>query len=123
MTDKKGKNDIVEQTEQDVDLAMDRERETQLGMSMLAKVALAVVILVSLIISITCVMRFNRLEEEKESLKAQLQTNKELIAEIQYWKDHPVDDEYIEKFAKEYGLEYADAKILLEIIHGMGTGE
>ncbi len=110
---------MAESVESDADMA-DREGEARLGMSMLAKVALSVVVIASLIISIICVMQFNRLEEEKKRLEDQLHTNTELIEEIQYWQNHPVDDQYIEQFAKEYGLNYADAKLLLEVIHSMG---
>lgn len=119
MAEQNGKNPLVEQT--DTDRALDREGETRLGMSMLSKVVLAVVVLVSLIISITCVMQFNRLEEEKDRLEAQLKVNNEMIAELQYWQNHPVDEQYIEEFADRYGLKYADAKLLLEVIHGMAA--
>lgn len=117
MAEQNGKNPLVEQT--DTDRELDREGEVRLGMSMLAKVVLTVVVLVSLIISITCVMRYNRAEEEKAHLEAQLKTNNEMIAELQYWQAHPIDEQYIEEFAGRYGLEYADAKLLLEVIHGM----
>lgn len=108
MTGRDGNNQMVEQSREEAYAR--REQDTKLGMSMLGKVALAVVIVVSLIISISCVMRFNRLEEEKDRLAEQLEENNEKMAEIQYWINHTVDDEYIEKFAKEKGWDFATAK-------------
>lgn len=126
MTDPKGNNQMAESSSRDDASARDAavgeaEREMRRGMSMLAKVTLAVVVLVSLIICITCVMQFNRLEEEKARLEAQLQTNNEMIAELQYWQSHPVDEQYIEEFAKRYGYNHAEAEMLLKIIHDLDT--
>ena len=117
MTDKNGNNQLMEQ---DPHHQMpEREEEAQLGLSMLAKLALITVVVVSIIISVTMVMQYNRLEEEKKELEALIEKNNADISELQYWRDHPINDEYIEKFAKENGLDYADAKLFLEIIHGM----
>ena len=108
MSQQDGKNQMVEPSHRETYAR--REQDAKLGMSMLGKIALAVVIAVSLIISISCVMQFNRLEEEKDRLAKQLEENNDKMAEIQYWVNHTVDDEYIEKFAKEKGWDYATAK-------------
>jgi len=59
------------------------DQDEKLGLSMLAKVALAVVVLVSLIISISCLMQFNRLEEQRKELEAELSEYNEAIRELQ----------------------------------------
>ncbi len=88
------------------------EGEAKLGLSMLAKVALAVVILVSLIISISCLMKFNQLETQRKELEAELDVYNEAIRELQDIINSPMDDEYIIQQAKDkLGYYFPDENI------------
>jgi len=77
------------------------EKDTKLGLSMLGKVALGVVVLVSLIISISCLMRFNQLEAERKELEAELDQYNDAIRELQDIINSPMDDEFIIQQAKD----------------------
>ena len=88
------------------------EGETKLGLSMLAKVALAVVILVSLIISISCLMKFNQLETQRKELEAELDIYNEAVRELQDIINSPMDDDYIIQQAKDkLGYYFPDENI------------
>ena len=82
-------------------LQQEAERETKLGLSMLGKIALGVVVMVSLIISISCLMKFNQLEEERKELEADLKKYNEVIGELQEIINSPMDDEFIIQQAKD----------------------
>ena len=82
-------------------LQQEAERETKLGLSMLGKIALGVVVMVSLIISISCLMKFNQLEEERKELEADLKKYNEVIGELQEVINSPMDDEFIIQQAKD----------------------
>ena len=88
------------------------EHEAKLGLSMLGKVALSVVIMVSLVISISCLMKFNQLEQERKSLEEELRKYNEAIGELQNIINSPLDDEYIIEQAKEkLGYYFPDENI------------
>lgn len=108
MAEKYGKHQVAESPE--IAEARDNSEETRRGMSLLAKLALTVTVVTALIICVVSVMNDNRNREEIDSLKMQLEAYNEKMAEIQYWINQEVDDEYIEKFAKEKGWDFADAK-------------
>ncbi|MBQ9780607.1 MAG: septum formation initiator family protein [Clostridia bacterium] len=92
--------------------AKENEQEAKLGLSMLAKVALGVMVLVSLIISISCLMQFNRLEVERKELEAELAEYNEAIRELQEIINSPMDDEYIIQQAKDkLGYYFPDENI------------
>ncbi len=79
-----------------------RDPEQRLGMSMLMKVALAAVIISSLVISISCVMRANQLRRETEELKEEVDAYNEKIKKLKYYINKDVDDQYIIDYAREY---------------------
>lgn len=79
-----------------------KDPEKRLGLGMLAKVALASVVICSLVISITCVMRANQLAEEAAEVQAEITDYKEKIARLKYYLDKEVDDDYIIEYAREY---------------------
>lgn len=94
------------------------EKETKLGLSMLAKVALGVVVSVSLIISISCLMKFNQLEKERKELQAELEVYNKAIEELQYIINSPEDDEYIIAEAKKkLGLYFPDENIYYQDVN------
>lgn len=78
------------------------ESERRLGMSMLVKVALASVVISSLIISVVCVMTANQLYAEKDVLLTQIDHVEESIKSKLYFLNKPVDDNYIIEFARKY---------------------
>lgn len=79
------------------------------GVSMLTRLALAVVVIVSLIICITSLMRYNKLEEERAELQAQIDAYDKDIAEKEYLIDAPIDDDYIIRIARDkLGLFFPD---------------
>ncbi len=78
------------------------ENERRLGLSMLMKVALAAVVISSLVISISCVMRANQLEKQSRELEQQLDEYNEKIKRLVYYINKEVDDEYIIEYAREY---------------------
>jgi len=88
------------------------DQDEKLGLSMLAKVALAVVVLVSLIISISCLMQFNRLEEQRKELEAELSEYNEAIRELQEIINSSDDNEFIIQQAKDkLGYYFPDENI------------
>ena len=76
--------------------------ERRLGLSMLTKVALAAVIISSLIISVVCVMTANQLYAEKDVLQTKIDHVEESIKSKLYFLNKPVDDNYIIEFARKY---------------------
>ena len=88
----------------------DTEDDQRLGMSMLAKIAVGVFVVVALIISVANVMEFNKQQEQIEALKAQNEEMEKEIGEKQNLLDSPVDDAYIAALAEKLGLSYPDEK-------------
>ncbi len=77
------------------------ETENKLGMSMLMKIALGVLVLSSLVISISCLMKANQLQRQTTEMKAEITDYNERIKKLKYYINEEVDDEYIAKFARE----------------------
>ncbi len=94
-------------TEEPVPPAPDPERK--LGISMLTKAALASVVIASLVISISCLMRANQLQQQSEELQNQLDDYNERIRRLVYYINKDVDEEYIIQYAREfYDLYFPD---------------
>lgn len=99
-------------------IKVDVEVEAKLGLSMLGKVALGVVVMVSLIISISCLMKFNQLEEERKALEADLKKYNDVIGELQDIINSPMDDEYIIQQAKDkLGYYFPDENIYYQDVN------
>lgn len=103
---KSKKIDRKEYNELDVNkTAAEVTEDRGVGVSMLTRLALAVVVIVSLIICITSLMRYNKLEEERAELQAQIDAFDKDIAEKEYLIDAPVDENYIVRIARDrFGL-------------------
>ena len=96
--------DIPEPQEQDA-------FEHRLGLSMLAKTALGVFVIVALVIGVSNVMKHNELREQAAALEAQKEEKEKEIGALRYLYDAPMDDEYIARIAQErLGLEFSDEK-------------
>ena len=78
------------------------EVERRLGMSMLVKVALAAVVISSLIISVVCVMTANRLYAERDVIQTKIDSVQESIESKLYFLNKPVDDNYFIEYARKY---------------------
>ena len=78
------------------------EAESKLGRSMLMKVALATVLIASLIISIANLMVTNQLRDQTDEYEAEIKNYKEKIAELKYFLDKEVDDAYVIEYARKY---------------------
>ncbi len=78
------------------------EAETKLGMSMLMKIALGVLVLSSLIISISCLMKANQLNQQAAEMQKEIDEYEERIKQIKYYLNEDVDDEYIIQYARDY---------------------
>ena len=78
------------------------DTEKSLGKSMLMKVALASVLVASLIISIANLMVTNQLRDQTDDYRAEIQEYKEKIARLKYYLNKEIDDEYIIEYAREY---------------------
>ena len=76
--------------------------EKNLGRSMLMKVALASVLVASLVISIANLMVTNQLRDQTDEYQAQIDDYKKKIAELKYFINKEVDDEYIIEYARKY---------------------
>jgi cell division protein FtsB len=84
------------------DSAPASKSEKNLGKSMIMKVALASVLLASLVISIANLMRTNQLRDQTDEYQAEIKDYKEKIARLKYYINKDVDDEYIIEYAREY---------------------
>ena len=91
---------VAEPEEAAVQPAPDPDK--RLGKSMLAKVALAAVLVASLIISIANLMVTNQLRDQTDEYQAQIDDYKKKIAELKYFINKEVDDEYIIEYARKY---------------------
>ena len=78
------------------------ETEGRLGKSMLMKVALASVLVASLVISIANLMATNQLRDQTDEYQAEIKDYKERIARLKYYINKDVDDEYVIEYAREY---------------------
>ena len=78
------------------------ETERGLGRSMLVKVALATVLVASLIISIANLMVANQLRDQTDEYEAEIAAYKEKISRLKYYINKEADDDYIVEYAREY---------------------
>ncbi len=89
-----------------------RDPERRAGLSMLMKIALAAVVLSSLVISISCVMQTNQLRRQSEEMEQQIDDYNEKIKRIIYYLNKDVDHDYIIEYAREnLGLYFPDEEI------------
>lgn len=88
------------------------EKDTKLGFSMLSKITLGVVIIVSLIICISCLMQYNQNQQDIRDLKKDLEKRNDYIREMQDILNSDMDDEYIIEQAREkLGYYFPDEEI------------
>lgn len=78
------------------------EQDRQLGFSMLAKLAIAAVVVASLIICISKLMEFNDIQKQLEADRKKIDYYEEQIGRLKYYINKEVDDEYIAEYVREY---------------------
>jgi cell division protein FtsB len=101
----------------------DTDAEKRRGMSLCARVALAAVVAASLIISVSSIMRYNELEEQKAELQAEIDVCNDDIEEKQQLINAPVDQDYIARMARErLGLHYPNENVYYSRINGTVGG-
>ena len=92
----------VEDTSEAKSDAPSEETEGSVGKSMLVKVALASVLVASLVISIANLMVTNQLRDQTDEYQAEFRDYKEKNDRLKYYLDKEVDDEYVIEYAREY---------------------
>ncbi len=93
---------IPEESSAEISDMRPAETEKKLGMSMLMKIALGALVLSSLVISISCLMKANQLSRQAADLEKEITSYEEGIKKLKYYLNEEVDDEYIVKYAREY---------------------
>ena len=97
------KNEVVASEEQPkTEVKQTYEAERRLGTSMLVKVALAAVIISSLIISVVCVMTANQLYAERDVLQTKIDKVQDSIESKLYFLNKPVVDNNFIEYARKY---------------------
>lgn len=117
MSASKGKHDLT--NAEAYTPAQDADTEKRRGVSLFARVALAAVVVASLIISVSSIMRFNELEEQKRELQAEIEHCNDDISEKQQLLNAPVDRDYIARMARErLGLHFPDENVCYSRTNG-----
>ena len=99
-------------TSQDSPSPSERESEKSLGRSMLMKVALASLLVASLVISISNVMRANQLRAQAQEMQAEYEKLKEENRKLQYFLNKEVDENYIIEYARDVlGMYFPDEDV------------
>ena len=109
MSASKGKHDLT--NAEAYTPAQDADTEKRRGVSLFARVALAAVVVASLII--------NELEEQKRELQAEIEHCNDDISEKQQLLNAPVDRDYIARMARErLGLHFPDENVYYSRTNG-----
>ena len=91
---------------------MSKEPKKQFSLTLLMRVLLGVLVVVSIGIFANSVMRYNALMEEQRELENKLASYEEMKEELQELLNSDYDYEYIVKIAKEQlGLYFPDEEI------------
>ena len=91
---------------------MSQEKKKQFTLTLLMRVLLGVLVVVSIGIFANSVMKYNTLLEEQRELESKLAEYEEMKAELQALLDAGYDYDYIVKVARErWGLYFPDEEL------------
>lgn len=90
----------------------EKQRKKQFSLGLIFRIFLALLIVVSIGVFANSVMRYNALLDEQKELQSQLDSYREMKAELQQLLDSDLDYDTIVKIAKEQlGLYFPDEEI------------
>lgn len=124
METKNGKNrvDAVLPADDASTAEIEADSEKRQGISLLARIALAVVVIVSLIISVVSIMRYNELETRRDELQRDIERYDQENDELEQLIKAPVDKDYIARMARErLGLHYPDEDVYYSRYNNSGN--
>lgn len=123
METKNGKNRVDAVLPADASTAeIEADSEKKQGISLLARIALAVVVIVSLIISVVSIMRYNELETRRDELQRDIERYDQENDELEQLIKAPVDKDYIARMARErLGLHYPDEDVYYSRYNNSGN--
>ena len=81
--------------------------------SLSVRIFLTLIVVFAIVFFATKMMQNNKLRRESEALQKQIEEAKQKVADLQYEVDAPVDDQYVEDWAKDNGYEYPDATVYI----------
>lgn len=77
--------------------------------SLSVRVFLTLILVFAIVFFATKLMQNNKLKKEEDALQQQIDEAKQRVADLQYEVDAPIDEEYVESYAKdELGMNYPD---------------
>ncbi|MBE6583404.1 MAG: septum formation initiator family protein [Ruminococcaceae bacterium] len=101
--------DLIEDaSEKNLEIAIKKGFRTP-AIKVTVRLALAVLLVVSIVVFVTGLMKYSELQKEKEALELRLEEYENNIEELEYLLDSPVDYDYIVRMAREkLGLHLPD---------------
>lgn len=87
------------------------KNKKQFSLTLVMRVALAVLVVTSIIVFANRVMQYNALLEEQKRLEEELADHREIQAELEEYLGAEVDREYIIRVAKSMGLHFPEEEI------------
>lgn len=92
---------------------MPKEKKKQFSLSLLVRVFLAVMIVVSLVVFVNSVMRYNELRNEQQRLEENKEELAEEKEELQELLDSENSENYIVRMARKFwGLFFPDEEVI-----------
>ena len=109
---------IEEVSEKNLELAVKKGLRTQ-SVKVLVRLMLAVLLIASITVFVTGLMKYSELQKEKEALEQKVEQYENEVEYLEYLLDCPVDYDYIVRMAREkLGLHLPD-----EIIYHNDTNK
>lgn len=90
-----------------------KEIKKMTTVSLSVRVFLALIVIFAIIFFATKLMENNKLRKEREALRERIAEAQQKVSDLQHGVDAPVDDQYVEDWAKDNGYEYPDATVYI----------
>ena len=81
--------------------------------SLSVRMFLTLIVLFAIIFFATKMMQNNKLKRESEALQKQIDEARQRVSDLQYEVDAPIDDQYVEDWARDHGYEHPDATVYI----------